>query len=77
MKNDAMIEIRVNDGSGYNIVRVRSFQAYRDKLKQRRKEYYETHREQIRERERKRRENYAIKKQSELDCHSNLKGELH
>jgi hypothetical protein len=56
MKNDTVIEIRVNDGSGYNIVRVKSFQAYRDKLKRRKKEYYETHREQIRERDRKRRE---------------------
>jgi hypothetical protein len=69
-----VIEIRVKDGSGYNIVRVKSFQAYRDKLKQRQRKYYAEHRKEI---NRKRRESYAIKKQIKLGCHSNLEGEEH
>ena len=56
MKNDTVVEIGVDDGSGYNIVKVKSFQAYRDKIAQRKKEYNETHREQQREAARRRKE---------------------
>ena len=56
MKNDPVVEVSADYGNGYNIVEVRSFQAYRDKVARRKKEYYETHREQHAEHNRKRRE---------------------
>ena len=49
MKNDTVVEIKVDDGTGYNVVKVKSFQAYRDKIAERQKKYNEVCKERRRE----------------------------
>lgn len=56
MNNDPVFEVSADYGNGYNIVQVRSFQAYRDKIARKRKECYEARKSIAKENARKKQE---------------------